>query len=70
MNDPPPAFDQLNEANRQHATACGALTIALLDKGVISQEEYNTAYIQAQHIVSQEVARKRDEAQKAQGNPE
>ena len=44
--------------------------IALIDKGVITHEEYDRAYIQAQHDVSQEFARKREEAQNTQGNPE
>ena len=71
MNDPTHFdSDQINEANKQHAVAYGALLIALVDKGVITQEEYDRAYIQAQHIVSQEFAKKRDEAQKTQGNPE
>ena len=55
-------FD-LNEANKQHAVAYGALIIALIDKGIITQEEYDRAYIQAQHTLSQEFARKRDEAE-------
>jgi predicted RNA-binding protein associated with RNAse of E/G family len=50
-----------NESTQQLATAIGALTIALLDKGLLTQEEYDRAYIQAQQIVSQESARQRDE---------
>jgi hypothetical protein len=56
-----------NEANKTHATAYGALIIALIEKGVITQQEYDRAYIQAQHDVSQEFARKRDEAEKENG---
>lgn len=62
MNDPPVAAD-LNQANQAHATAYGALLILLIDKGIITREEYDRAYIQAQHTVSQEFAKKRDEAE-------
>lgn len=54
-----------NEANKQLAIAVGALTIALLDKGIITQQEYDRAYAQATVIIDQEFARKRD----AQGEP-
>ena len=50
-----------NEANQQFAIAIGALTIALIDKGVITQNEYERAYAQATVIVDQEFARKRDQ---------
>ena len=52
-----------DEANQQHATAYGALIILLIDKGIITKKEYDRAYIQAQHEVSQEFARKRDEGE-------
>ena len=54
-----------NEANAAHAAAYGALVILLIDKGIITRKEYDRAYIQAQHEISQEFARKRD----AQGEP-
>ena len=54
----------INEANQHHATAYGALLILLIDKEIITKEEYDRAYIQAQHAISQKFARKRDEAQK------
>jgi hypothetical protein len=54
-----------NESTQQLATAIGALTIALIDKGILTPEEYDRAYIQAQHTVSQESAKQRDE--KGQG---
>jgi hypothetical protein len=50
-----------NEANQQLAIAIGALTIALIDKGVITQDEYDKAYAQATVIIDQEFARKRDQ---------
>ena len=53
-----------NVVTQLHAAAYGALIILLIDKGIVTREEYNRAYIQAQHVVSQEFARKRDEAQK------
>lgn len=51
----------LNESNQTHAAAYGALIILLIDKGIITEQEYNRAYIQAQHDLSQEFARKRDQ---------
>ena len=50
-----------NEANQQHATAYGALIILLIDKGIITKNDFDRAYIQAQHEMSQEFARKREE---------
>lgn len=52
--------NDFNEANKAHAIAYGALTIALLDKGVLTQQEYDRALAQATVIVDQEFARKRD----------
>lgn len=52
--------DTINQANQQHAAAYGALVILLIDKGIITKQEYDRAYIQAQHELSQEFARKRD----------
>ena len=49
-----------NEAIQQLAIAVGALTISLIDKGVITQEEYDRACAQATVIIDQEYARKRD----------
>lgn len=49
-----------NEPTKQLAIALGALTIALLDKGVISPAEYDRALAQATVIIDQEFARKRD----------
>ena len=54
-------IQQLNEANKNHAIAYGALTIALLQKGVISEQEYDQAVAQATHVVDQEFALKRDQ---------
>jgi hypothetical protein len=61
------AEQSLNESNQNHAVAYGAILIALLDKGVITQDEYDRAYILAQHIISQEFAKKREEAGKDKG---
>lgn len=55
MTEPNP-----NESAQQLAIAVGALTISLIDKGTITQEEYDRAYAQATVIVDQEFARKRD----------
>jgi hypothetical protein len=60
------AEQAMNESNQTHATAYGALIILLIDKGIITQKEYDRAYIQAQHDISQEFARKRDEQTKGE----
>jgi hypothetical protein len=49
-----------NEAVQQLAIAIGALTIALIDGGVITKDEHDRAYAQATVIIDQEFARKRD----------
>ena len=58
-------FDELtnriNEVNQVSGCGFGALVILLTEKGIITKEEFNRAYIQAQHTISQELARKRDE---------
>ena len=56
---PEPDFDP-NEAIQKLAIAIGALTISLIDKGIITQGEYDRAYAQATVIIDQEFARKRD----------
>jgi len=56
-----PSLIDLNDANKAHAAAYGALIILLIDKGIITQREYDRAFIQAQHEISQAFARKRDE---------
>ena len=50
-----------NETIQQLAIAIGALTIALIDKGVITEDEYNRSYAQATVVIDQEFARKRDQ---------
>lgn len=55
---PPP---DPNEAVQQLAIAIGALTIALIDRGVITQEEYDRGFAHATNIIDQEFARKRDQ---------
>ena len=62
MTEPNP-----NEATQKLAIAIGALTISLIDKGVITQGEYDRAYAQATVIIDQEFARKRD--QQGKGKP-
>lgn len=52
-----------NETMQQLAIAVGALTIALIDKGILSCEEYDRAYAQATTIVDQESARQRDDSE-------
>ena len=59
MTEPDP-----NEATQKLAIAVGALTISIIDKGLITQEEYDRAYAQATVIIDQEFARKRDQQSK------
>lgn len=59
-----PSADELNEVNKVHAIAYGGVTIALLKKGVLTQEEYDRGIAEATHIVDQEYAKKRDKAEK------
>ena len=54
-------IDKLNNNSAAHAAGYGALVILLIDKGVITKEEYDRAYLQCQVDVDQEFARKRDE---------
>ena len=57
MSQPDPNAD-----NQRHAIAYGALLMVLIDKGVITDEEYGQAVIKATQIMDQEFAQKRDEA--------
>ena len=52
-----------DEMYKQLAIAVGALTIALLDKEIISLDQYNRAYAQATHDVDQEAAKQRDQGE-------
>ena len=51
-----------NEANKSHAITYGAILIALLDNGIVTQQQYDKARAQATHIVDEEYAKKRDKA--------
>jgi hypothetical protein len=50
----------IGDAIQKLAIAVGALTIALIDKGILTIAEYNRAYAQATADVDQEAARQRD----------
>ena len=50
-----------NETIQQLAIAIGALTIALIDKGIITRNEFEQAYAQATVVIDQETARQRDQ---------
>ena len=54
-------IDKLNQANLVHSTACGALVILLIDKGIITGEEYDRAHARATAIADQALSQKRDE---------
>ena len=56
--------NQLNESNLNHAINYGALVIALIEKGVLTQKEYDRAHARATHIMEQAFAKNRDDAEK------
>jgi hypothetical protein len=53
----------LNESNRHHAALNGALVITLIDKGILTREEFERAYAQATATIDQEAARLRDQTE-------
>jgi hypothetical protein len=53
----------LNESNRHHAALNGAMVIALIDKGILTREEFERAYAQATATIDQEAARLRDQTE-------
>lgn len=55
--------DALNESNRHHAALNGALVITLIDKGILTKEEFDRAYAQATATVDQEAAKLRDKGE-------
>jgi hypothetical protein len=60
---------KFNEANEAHAANYTALLIALMNKGLITLEDYEFARTKAMHLAEQEFARKRDEIQKENETP-
>lgn len=54
--------DKMNEANQAHAVNYMAIVIALVNKGILTMDEYERAKVQATSLVEQEFAQKRDEA--------
>lgn len=50
-----------NEATKQLAIAVGAITMAVLDNGIVTPEQYDRALAQATAIIDQEFAAKRDQ---------
>lgn len=54
--------EKFNEANEAHAANYSAIALLLIDKGIITQEEFDHARLVTTHIAEQEFARKRDEA--------
>jgi len=64
-----PSAEDFNEANQAHAVNYGALLIALIDKGVITEAEYSRACARATHIMEQEFAKKRDDAKHHKDTP-
>lgn len=56
--------EHINESNQAHASNHLSLVLLLIEKGVVSVEELEKSRAKATHIVEQEWARKRKEAEK------
>lgn len=56
--------EQINQANQAHAVNFMTLMLVLVERGIISTDELETAKARAEHLVEQEWARKREEAVK------
>lgn len=54
----------LNQSNQAHAINYLTLAIILIEKGIISEDEIEKTRVQATHLVEQEWARKREDADK------
>lgn len=66
MFDPfSPSYADLQKLAEKQAAYSLALALLLQDKGIITTEEFDKAYLQAVHLIEQEAARLRDIA--AQG---
>lgn len=59
-----PDPDKLNQANMVHATNVLAVLIVLEEKGLLTMEEFTKAQMQATHIVEQQFAQKREDAER------
>ena len=51
----------LNESNQYHSAISGALLIALIDKGILTRQDFDRAYAQATATVDQQAAALRDQ---------
>ena len=51
----------LNESNQYHSAIGGALLIALIDKGILTRQDFDRAYAQATATVDQQAAALRDQ---------
>jgi hypothetical protein len=57
-----PTYTELNNSSRAHAENYMGILIALVNKGILSYEEFEKGKLQATHIVEQEFTRRQDEA--------
>lgn len=55
---------EINEANKAQAIVSASILIALTEKGVITNEELESAMMKATHLVDQLFAEKREKAEK------
>ena len=55
---------EVNQSNQAHAVNYLTLTLLLIEKGIITDDEIERARTQATHFVEQEWARKKEEAAK------
>jgi hypothetical protein len=54
---------QFNRVNEAHAANYFAILLALIEKGILTQVDYDAAKLKTIHEAEQEWARKRDETQ-------
>ncbi len=52
--------ENFNQSNQAHAVNWLALAIVLVEKGILSVDEFEKARVKATHLVEQEFAKKRD----------
>ena len=59
-----PSRDEFKNATEKTSAYCLALATVLLEKGIMTNEEFNVAYSKALQLLDQEWARMRDEKKK------
>ena len=55
---------EINESNKAHAIFSATIVIALVEKGIITDDELEAARMKATHLIDQLFAAKREDAEK------